>query len=147
MFIRTTDKTTGQLMLVNMDHIESIVAAGTEEDPWTELRIHGQNDSCYRVLEGIESIEGLMKLEEDKPAEQEAEWAVFNDVDRKGRPTGKKRLRCTNCHESELLEFGRRPPKYCSSCGRKMKGVSGDEHPILHTKGSDHTYEPETQGR
>ena len=62
MFIRTSDKETGQMMLINMDHIESVVEAGDNEDFWTELRIHGQNDSCYRVLEGVESIEGLMEL-------------------------------------------------------------------------------------
>ncbi len=63
MFIRTSDKETGQLMLINMDHIESVVAAGAEEDAWTELRIHGQNDSCYRVIEGIEAIERMMRYQ------------------------------------------------------------------------------------
>lgn len=61
MFIRTTDKETGQLMLINMDHIESVVEAGTEENFWTELRIHGQNDICYRILEGTEYIERALQ--------------------------------------------------------------------------------------
>lgn len=60
MFIRATDKETGQPMLINMDHIESVVKAGTEENFWTELRIHGQNETCYRVLESTGSIERIL---------------------------------------------------------------------------------------
>lgn len=56
MFIETTDNETGDVMLINMDHIESVVA--TSE--FVELRIHGSNEVCYRVHESIESIERKM---------------------------------------------------------------------------------------
>lgn len=59
MFIETTDKETGDPMLINMNHIESIVA--TSE--FVELRIHGSNEICYRVHESIESIERKMIAE------------------------------------------------------------------------------------
>ena len=62
MFIETTDKETGDPMLINMDHIESIVA--TSE--FVELRIHGSNEVCYRVAESIESIERKMRGQQRK---------------------------------------------------------------------------------
>lgn len=60
MFIRTTDKETGQLLIINMDHIESIVDVSDEEDFCTELRIHGNNSTCYRVLESAETIYNMV---------------------------------------------------------------------------------------
>lgn len=61
MFIETTDKETGERMMINMDHIESVVEVGTEKDFWTELRIHEQNENCYRVRESIETIKRIMR--------------------------------------------------------------------------------------
>lgn len=75
----------------------------------------------------------------DVPAERTAEWMAFNDVDHKGRPTGRKILTCTNCNERESLDFGRRLPRYCSNCGRRMKGLFSVEKITMTVNGGTET--------
>lgn len=75
----------------------------------------------------------------DVPAERTAEWMAFDDVDHKGRPTGRKILTCTNCNERESLDFGRRLPRYCSNCGRRMKGLFSVEKITMTINGETET--------
>lgn len=50
------------------------------------------------------------------------EWIIRNVQDWKGRPTGKKFIKCDQCEEEEIISFGRSPFNFCPNCGADMKG-------------------------